>query len=127
MATTIGAVSEAVLLAQAAGAIPGALIEALQGGFADSRILREHGVHMIGRDWRLGGRSRLQLKNLHMVFQQSNDLGIELPLLNQVRDLFQTMVDAGEGEHDHAGQLLQLERMNGPHRVGEVPDRRPED
>ena len=58
VATTIGAVAEALLLAQAGGAIPEAMLEALRGGFADSRILREHGQRMVARDWRPGGITR---------------------------------------------------------------------
>ena len=40
---TIGAVSEALALARKAGVDPARVREAIQGGHADSRILREHG------------------------------------------------------------------------------------
>jgi 2-hydroxy-3-oxopropionate reductase len=46
---TIGAVAEALLLAAAGGADPAAVRQALMGGFADSRILQEHGQRMLNR------------------------------------------------------------------------------
>ena len=52
VALNIQAVAEALALAEAAGADPALVREALQGGFADSRILHEHGAR------RVGGRGR---------------------------------------------------------------------
>ena len=46
---TIGAVAEALVLAERGGADPAAVREALRGGFADSRILNEHGQRMLFR------------------------------------------------------------------------------
>src|SRR5690606_16769138 len=51
---TIGAVSEALLLAAKGGADPAAVREALMGGFAGSRILELHGQRMIDRDFAPG-------------------------------------------------------------------------
>ena len=44
VAVTIGAVAEAILLAEKAGLAKGALRQALAGGFADSVILQQHGA-----------------------------------------------------------------------------------
>ena len=46
VAVTIGAVAEAMLLAEEGGADPAALRAALKGGFADSTILQQHGERM---------------------------------------------------------------------------------
>src|SRR4029078_7075669 len=54
---TIGAVAEALLLAQKGGAHPGKVREALRGGFAESRILELHGQPMVERDFVTKGRS----------------------------------------------------------------------
>ncbi len=126
VATTIGAVSEALLMAQAGGAVPGAVIEALQGGFADSRILREHGQRMVERNWRPGGIVRHQLKDLNSVHDQAVACSLSLPILEEVRQLFAAFLDHGGGEHDHSALLLELERRNRPHRVGDGPDLEPE-
>jgi len=49
VATTIEAVSEALLFASKAGADPARVRQALMGGFANSRILEVHGERMIKR------------------------------------------------------------------------------
>jgi 2-hydroxy-3-oxopropionate reductase len=123
VATSIGAVAEALLLAQAGGAIPEAVLEALQGGFADSRILREHGQRMVARDWRPGGITRYQLKDLIAADEVATAEGVTLPILDQIKDMFASLQQNDGGDLDHSALLLELERLNGPHRVGKEPDR----
>ena len=122
VATTIGAVAEALLLAQAGGAIPAAVLKALQGGFADSRILREHGQRMVSRDWRPGGITRYQVKDLIAAQEVATAEGVGLPMLDQIKDLFATFQEHDGGDLDHSALLLELERRNPPQRVGDVPD-----
>ena len=123
VAITIGAVGEALLLAAAGGADPAAVREALTGGFADSRILAEHGKRMLDRDFRPGGRSRIQLKDLDTILAAAAEAKVELPLSARVADLFRALIAGGGGEYDHSALLLQLERMSPPARVGAAPDR----
>jgi len=54
---TIGAVAEAIILFEKNGAKPTKLIEALRGGFADSLILKNHGLRMIKRDFKARGKT----------------------------------------------------------------------
>ena len=56
---TIGAVAEALALAKRAGADPAKVREALQGGFAASRILEVHGQRMIDGAFTPGGKARI--------------------------------------------------------------------
>ncbi len=124
VAITIGAVSEALLLAEAGGAFPGAVRNAIRGGFAESRILELHGKRMIDRDWRPGGASVNQLKDLDNVMLAADEAGVELPLTRNVRERYHQMVnDLGMENHDHSALLLQLESMNSPHRLGDRPDK----
>ncbi len=124
VAITIGAVSEALLLAEAGGAFPGAVRNAIRGGFAESRILELHGKRMIDRNWRPGGASVNQLKDLDNVLQAADEAGVELPLTRNVRDRYHQMVnEMGLEGHDHSALLLQLEAMNPPHRLGMREDR----
>ena len=55
---TINIVAEALLLAQAGGADPAAVRQALRGGFAESRILEVHGQRMLDRAFMPGGQVR---------------------------------------------------------------------
>lgn len=109
---TIGAVSEALLLASAGGADPVAVREALSGGFASSRILSQHGLRMLERNFTPGARARVQLKDLNTVLDSAADYRLELPLTRNVRELYQGMVDAGMEGLDHSALLLHLEALN---------------
>lgn len=125
VAVTIGAVSEALLLASAGGADAAAVREAIRGGFAESRILSEHGLRMVERNFLPGGPIRMQVKDLDTALDAAADAGVTLPLLKDVRDRFVHVRDAmGGPEFDHSALLLQLEQASGK-RVGSAPDKLP--
>lgn len=126
VAVTIGAVSEALLLAAAGGADPAAVREAIRGGFAESRILDLHGGRMVERNFIPGGTARVQLKDLNTIIETADGLGLDLPLTRNVRDRFRRLVnDLGQPYVDHSGLLLELEARNPPHRIGDIGDRLP--
>lgn len=110
---TIGAVSEALLLAAKGGADPAAVREALMGGFASSRILDLHGQRMIDRNFEPGAPSRIQLKDMRMILDQARNEQLTLPLAQRVHDEYLALSANGQGEADHSGLLLALEHLNG--------------
>ncbi len=112
VATTIGGVAEALLFTTAAGLDPETIREALAGGFADSRILKEQGRRMVNRDFVPGGAIKVQLKDLNIVLAEATDLELSLPLTEKVTSMFQTMADHGHSDIDHAALILELERLN---------------
>ena len=99
---TIGAVAEALTLARRAGVDPEKVREALQGGFADSRILELHGARMTSRDFRLGGKSATQRKDMALALELAVELGLELPATALNLDLYDRLIDAGFGDLDHS-------------------------
>lgn len=121
VAITIGAVAEAMMLVEAGGASREKFREAIRGGFAESRILELHGQRMVERRFEPGGPSRLQLKDLNAVAAMAETFGLELPLTSDVREAFEAFVADGNGELDHSGLLLHLEKIN--HRKGAADDR----
>ncbi|SFR62880.1 3-hydroxyisobutyrate dehydrogenase [Marinobacter daqiaonensis] len=110
---TIGAVSEALLLASRGGADPVAVREALLGGFAGSRILEQHGQRMIDRDFAPGAPARIQLKDLRMILDEARAEGLTLPLAQQAHNTYLSLVANGHADVDHSGLLLELEHING--------------
>lgn len=114
---TIGAVSEALLLAAKGGADPVAVREALMGGFASSRILEQHGQRMIDRDFAPGAPARIQLKDLRMILDEARAEDLTLPLAQQVYTEYRSLVANGHADVDHSGLLLELEHLNGA-RIG---------
>ena len=114
---TIGAVSEALLLAAEGGADPAAVREALLGGFANSRILELHGQRMIDREFIPGATSRVQLKDLRTILDTARIENLNLPLSQRVYEQYLELVNKGYEEVDHSGLLLQLEAQNHPARL----------
>ena len=110
---TIGAVSEALLLAAKGGADPAAVREALLGGFAGSRILELHGQRMIDRNFAPGAPARIQLKDMRMILDEARAEGLTLPLAQQTHNEYLSLVANGHSDVDHSGLLLELEHMNG--------------
>ena len=112
VAVTIGAVSEAFILAGGGGADRAKVREALQGGFASSRILTEHGQRMVDRAFEPGGPAKFQLKDLHNALSAADRLDLELPITKLLHGLFDAMVQSGKGDMDHSGLLTHLEALN---------------
>lgn len=114
VAVTIGAVAEAMLLAQQGGADPAALRAALKGGFADSTILQQHGERMTSGNFEPGGLSKFQLKDLDNVLFEAESVDLSLPMTQGVRDRFAHFVDHMDGaDKDHSGLYLELKARNG--------------
>ena len=112
VAITIGAVSEAFILAGEGGADRGQVRKALQGGFASSRILTEHGRRMIDRAFEPGGAAKFQVKDLRNAIKASEQLDLNLPITKLIHKLFNEMVDSGKPDMDHSGLLTHLEEIN---------------
>ena len=122
---TINVVAEALLLAQAAGADPAAVREAIRGGFAGSRILEVHGQRMLERNFVPGGQVKTQLKDQRNILAAAESAGLTLPVTQLVTRQFEAIVD--DLPHaDHAAGLIALERMNPGKRVGDAADQLPD-
>jgi 3-hydroxyisobutyrate dehydrogenase-like beta-hydroxyacid dehydrogenase len=109
---TIGAVAEALLLASTGGADPAKVIEALRGGFAESKVLDVHGQRMIERDFVTKGRSKTHLKDLDNALDAARSIGMcATPYSALSADMFRALLD-NAGDLDHSGLLVELERRN---------------
>jgi len=109
---TIDAVAEALLIAQAGGANPEAVREALLGGFADSTILRQHGERMINGNFEPGARAEVQLKDLTTSRELADSLDLDLPVLRLTQELYEEMCNQGRAGLDHSGLFLHLSQRN---------------
>jgi 2-hydroxy-3-oxopropionate reductase len=111
VAGTIGAVAEGLVLAERAGLDLARLLDALQGGFAESRVLREHGERMIRRNFVAGASNRVFLKDLNAIHALASHYELKLPLAEQLRDGYEELVDSGYAEEDHSGFWRQVIKM----------------
>jgi 2-hydroxy-3-oxopropionate reductase len=121
---TINVVAEALLLAQAAGADPAAVREAIRSGFAGSRILEVHGQRMLERNFMPGGQVKTQLKDQRNILATAAAAGVTLPVTDLVTRQYET-IETALPHADHAAALIALERMNPGKRVGEAADQLP--
>lgn len=110
---TIGAVAEALLLAERGGADPAKVREALRGGFADSRILEVHGERMVTHDFAKRAALTVQLKDMRNALATAAETGFEAPITTLFESLYDSAAGHGFGDADHAGLWLELARRNG--------------
>ncbi|SLK07900.1 NAD(P)-dependent oxidoreductase [Novosphingobium mathurense] len=105
---TIGAVAEGLALVAAGGGDPRGAWTALQGGFADSTILRQHGQRILDRRFDPGARSSIQLKDLNMIVAQARGTGLHLEHAELARDEYEDLCARGHGDLDHAALWLRI-------------------
>ncbi len=114
---TLNIVAEALLLAQAGGADPAAVRDAVRGGFAESRILEVHGKRMLERNFLPGGQVKSQTKDLENVLLAAAAASVRLPVAELVaahyRSILQRVPHA-----DQSAVLLAVEQVNAGVRVG---------
>lgn len=107
---TIGAVAEAFALARDGDADLERVWQALSGGFADSRILQIHGRRMIDGSFSPGGKAATQLKDLVQALRFADTNHTRLPATSLCRDLYQQLIEHGEGELDHSALFRLYQR-----------------
>ncbi|MGP9497621.1 NAD(P)-dependent oxidoreductase [Halomonas sp. AOP43-D1-4] len=112
VANTIATVAEAILLAEQGGADPAQMLNALEGGFADSTVLRIHGQRMIKEDFNPGGPSKWQLKDTQTAMALAQEWQLKLPVSSLVNGLYEALIAEGEGDLDHSALIRQLRRHN---------------
>ena len=107
---TIGAVAEALLLAERGGADPAKVREALRGGFAESRILEVHGQRMVEGDFAKRGSLAIQLKDLRNALHTAAGLRMDAPITDTLATLYAQAADHGFSELDQSGLYCELKR-----------------
>lgn len=99
---TIEAVAEALTLAEKSGVDPRVVQQALKGGFADSKILQLHGTRMINRSYDPGAKASIQLKDLQLGKELTDQAALKLPHLESTIKFYETLVAQGDEDLDHS-------------------------
>jgi 2-hydroxy-3-oxopropionate reductase len=107
------AVSEALLLAQAGGLDLTQTIAALESGAAGSWMLSNRGPQVVRRDWRPGFTIDLQQKDLRLVLEAADSLGIPLLATASVFQLYRSLQADGLGGEGNHALAKALERLSG--------------
>jgi 2-hydroxy-3-oxopropionate reductase len=109
---TIGAVAEAIHLCKVSGADPNKFIKAVEGGFADSNILRSHGKKMIDKNFNPGGKTSTHLKDMNNILKSAENYNFKLPISKLIKEMYQDLVEKGYSDKDHSSLYLQIEEIN---------------
>ena len=98
----IGAVAEALALAECAGVDKAKVREALLGGFAASRVLEVHGRRMIEENFTPGAKVATQHKDLRQALELGASYDLSLPATRLNLNLYRILIEQGEGALDHS-------------------------
>lgn len=109
---TIGAVAEAITLCEKSGVDANKFIKALSGGFADGKILQNHGKRMIKKDFSPKGKVSTHLKDMNNILECANDFNTQLPISNLIQSMFKSLVDNGNSDDDHSALYKEIENLN---------------
>ncbi len=107
------ATCEALLLAQAGGLDLQKTFDAVSQGAGGSWFFTNRGPQMMARDWRPGFTLALQQKDLRLVLDAADELGVPLLGTNLIFNLYRTLEARGLQEEGNHALLKALEALAG--------------
>jgi 3-hydroxyisobutyrate dehydrogenase len=114
------AVSEALVFAQAGGLDLKKTLAAVESGAAGSWMLSNRGSQAIVRDWRPGFTIDLQQKDLRLVLEAADQMGVPAITTGLIFNMYRTLQQQGLGSEGNHALIKALEKMTGIE-VGQKP------
>lgn len=118
VAGTMVSMGEAMLFAQASGLDLEKTLEAVSGGAAGSWTLSNRGPQVAERDWRPGFSIDLQQKDLRLVLEAADQVGVPALATALSFNLYRTLQTLGLGGEGNHAIVKAMENMTGI-KVGE--------
>lgn len=107
------AVSEALVFAQAGGLDLNKTLEAVSGGAAGSWMLSNRAPQCVDRDWRPGFTIDLQQKDLRLVLDAADQMGVPTIGTSLVFQMYRTLQQQGLGAEGNHALIKALEKLTG--------------
>lgn len=107
------AVSEALLFAQAGNLNLQKTLDAVTQGAAGSWMLSNRGPQVLARDWRPGFTIDLQQKDLRLVLQAADQLGVPVLASSLIFNMYRTLQAEGLGSEGNHALVKALEKLSG--------------
>jgi len=107
------AMCEALLLAQAGGVDLQKTFDAISQGAAGSWMFTNRGPQIMKRDWRPGFTIALQQKDLRLVLDAADELGVPLAGTSLIFNLYRTLEKMGLQEEGNHALVKALEHLAG--------------
>ncbi len=108
---TMLGVGEALLFAQAGGLDLEKTLTAVSGGAAGSWMLSNRGPQVIERDWRPGFTIDLQQKDVRLVLEAADQMGVPMLGTSLVFNLYRTLQQQGLGSQGNHALVKALENL----------------
>ncbi|MBA3534459.1 MAG: NAD(P)-dependent oxidoreductase [Ardenticatenales bacterium] len=107
------AMCEALLFAQKSGVDVRRAWEAISAGAAGSWMLTNRGPQILERDWRPGFTIELQQKDLRLVLEAADQVGVPVPNTAHIFQLYRTLQERGLGREGNHALVKALEALAG--------------
>lgn len=107
------AMCEALMFAQAGGVDLQKTYNAISQGAAGSWMFTNRAPQIMARDWRPGFTIDLQQKDLRLVLEAADELGVPIPVTSLVFQLYRTLQAQGAGSEGNHALVKALENLAG--------------
>ena len=107
------AAAEALLFGQAGGLDLQKTLDAVTQGAAGSWMLSNRGPQVLERDWRPGFTIDLQQKDLRLVMEAADQMGVPVMATSTVFNLYRTLQKDGLGAEGNHALVKALENLSG--------------
>lgn len=104
------ALAEGLAFAERVGLDPKAFLEVAKGAASYSQVMDTKGPKMVAGDFSPQGYVKQHLKDVHLMLDQAEKLGQDLPMLRVHRDVLEACVRAGEAERDNSIVIEEIRR-----------------
>ena len=111
VAINLTAIAEALVLGTKAGIDLELMINALSGGLAGSKCLDQKRNNYLQHAYQPGFKVDLHYKDLNLIVESAEKLGVPLPTTALVRELFSALRVKGRGQMDHSSVITLLEEL----------------
>lgn len=111
--TTMQGIAEALVFAQKAGLDLDKTLAAVSGGAAGSWALTNRGPQMVARDWRPGFTVDWQTKDVRLIMEAADELGVALPTTSLIYQLYRALQATGHGAEGNHSIVKMVERLAG--------------
>ena len=108
---TAAVISEAFVLASAAGADPEKVFEAIRGGLAGSAMLEMKIPMILDRNFKPGGTIAVIRKDLKNILDAAHAAGVPVPYSAQLFEILQTLIVHGHADEDQAAIAKYFEEL----------------